>query len=334
MNLWDFDMTQAEAELLILPVPWEATVSYGAGTADGPAAVLQASAQLDFSDREIGRDLLPPVYMLPIDAGVRAMSDEARAAALKVIDGAPDAQEALAAVNALSPKLNEFVRAGVAGIFDAGKIPAVLGGDHSVPLGAFREVARREGEFGILHFDAHLDLREAYEGFRDSHASIMYNALVEIPELVRLTQVAIRDYSEEEQRFMETQGDRVRVYWDHELKNRAFEGQVSWRETCDEIVATLPEKVWVSFDIDGLDPRFCPHTGTPVPGGIEFAEAVYLVKALARSGRRIIGFDLVEVSPPPGFAEDPEAVDEWDANVGMRLLYKLCMWTLRNRGLV
>jgi agmatinase len=91
-----------------------------------------------------------------------------------------------------------------------------------------------------------------------------------------------------------------------------------WPAQINEIVDSLPDKVYISFDIDGLDPRFCPHTGTPVPGGLDFHQAVALIKAVALSGRRIIGFDLNEVAPGP---------DDWDANVGARMLWQLSLWT-------
>jgi agmatinase len=92
-------------------------------------------------------------------------------------------------------------------------------------------------------------------------------------------------------------------------------------------VTALPERVWISFDIDGLDPKYCPHTGTPVPGGLEFQQANFLLSVLVGSGKKIIGFDLNEVAPS---LDDPN--NEWDANVGARLLYKLSAWTLLSQG--
>src|SRR5262245_12012730 len=125
---------------------------------------------------------------------------------------------------------------------------------------------------------------------------------------------------------IQNSNDRVKVYFDAEMKRSMYEG-TKWKFICDNIVKELPQNVYISFDIDGLDPKLCPHTGTPVPGGLEFAEAAHVVELVARSGRKIVGFDLVEVSP------SPDRGDEWDANVGMRLLYKLAAWTLVSRGL-
>ncbi len=227
-------------------------------------------------------------------------------------------------MNALGKKLNEYVFFETRRILNAGKIPGIVGGDHSVPFGAFQAVAEREPSFGVLHFDAHSDTRSKYGGFQWSHASIFRNALEKIPELTKLVQVGIRDYCEEEMIFCEAQGARVKIFFDAELARRQFEGE-TWKAVCRDIVAALPERFWVSFDIDGLDPRFCPSTGTPVPGGLDFSAAVYLVGEAVRAGKKIVGFDLNEVAPDRGGSE-------WDANVAARLLYKLTAWTLASQG--
>jgi agmatinase len=199
----------------------------------------------------------------------------------------------------------------------------VLGGDHSVPYGAIARMAETYADFGVLHVDAHSDLREAYEGFEWSHASIMFNVVRKIPHVTRLVQVGIRDFAKGEVDFVATSAGRVRVHYDAQLAERGFAGE-SWRDICDSIVGELPDRVYVSFDIDGLDPKLCPSTGTPVPGGLSFQQAAYLVKRLVESGRTIIGFDLNEVVPGPDG-------DEWDANVGARMLYKLCGWALHSQ---
>ncbi len=185
--------------------------------------------------------------------------------------------------------------------------------------------AQIHGEYGVLHFDAHHDLRAAYEGFTWSHASIMRNALEKIQHIETMVQVGIRDYCEEELDYCTAQVDRVLPYYDRALSRRLFGGE-SWANIAREIVEHLPENVWVSLDIDGLDPRFCPNTGTPVPGGLDFNQTNFLLGEVARSGRHIIGFDLCEVSPAA------DGKNEWDANVGARLLYKLSAWALASQG--
>jgi agmatinase len=197
---------------------------------------------------------------------------------------------------------------------DQGKLVGLVGGDHSTPLGFFRAQAARHPEFGLLHIDSHMDLRKAYEGFTFSHASIMRNALA-IPQITTIVQVGIRDFCEEENEVVLKEKDRVRVHAHAELRREQFNG-TGWTRQCDRILSALPEKVHVSFDVDGLDPSLCPHTGTPVPGGFSFEEASWLLARIHESGRRVIGFDLVEVAPGRG--------DEWDANVGARMLWQLC----------
>jgi agmatinase len=194
-----------------------------------------------------------------------------------------------------------------------GKIGGSRGRRPQYAAGLLRAQGKRHKQFGILHIDAHLDLRIAYEGFTYSHASIMYNALP-IKQLTKLVSVGIRDFCEQENEVFLKNKERVRIVRSADVRRQQYEG-ITWREQCDAIIAGLPDKVHISFDIDGLDPTLCPNTGTPVPGGFQYEEATYLLSRLVHSGRTVIGFDLVEVSP---------GKDEWDANVGARLLYHLC----------
>lgn len=323
---------EKDAALVLLPVPWEATTSYGGGTARGPAAILTASVQVDLYDGDVDKPYDPGIFMRPESKEVRAWNKTAKTAAQKVIradghvKGRKDLQTALKTANDLGDKLNAWVYRETKGLMDAGKIVGIVGGDHSVPYGAFRAAAEKHGGFALLHFDAHSDARAAYMGLTWSHASIMHNALSNIPQITQITQVGIRDYCEQEYEFLRALGQRAKVFFDRDLAARRFAGH-AWTKTAAEIIDTLPNKVWITFDIDCLDPKLCPHTGTPVPGGLEFQEASHLVGLVARSGRTILGFDLTEVSPAPG------GRDEWDANVGMRLLYKLAAWTFVSRGL-
>jgi agmatinase len=196
----------------------------------------------------------------------------------------------------------------------------LLGGDHSTPLGFLRALSEKYERFGILQIDAHADLRKAYEGFTYSHASIMYNAL-KLPSVSRLIQVGIRDFCEEEQDVINRSRGRISTFFDEDLKAWRYKGE-TWDALCNSIIKELPANVYISFDIDGLDPKLCPNTGTPVAGGLEFQEAIYLIKKVAQS-RKIIGFDLCEVAP---------GQNDWDANVGARLLYNLCNWMAVSQG--
>jgi len=223
-------------------------------------------------------------------------------------------------VNDAGTDLKKWVKTEMLKIIDSKKLPALLGGDHSTPLGFMEALADQHKSFGILQIDAHCDLRNAFEGFTYSHASIMYNAL-QIKQVERLVQVGIRDYCEEEMKLIESSNNRVVTFFDADLKNFSYNG-MTWQKQCELIVKQLPQKVYISFDIDGLLPNLCPNTGTPVPGGLEFQQAVYLLNAVVESGRKIIGFDLNEVAP---------GKDEWDANVGARMLFCLCHLILKGK---
>jgi agmatinase len=331
-GIFGLPYTESESALVLIPVPWEATTSYGGGTSEGPAAILEASRQVDLFDLDVSKPYEAGLFMREESAEVRGWNEVAKAHAQKIIEvggnieGMPSLAKSLDLVNDHGVKLNRYVYEQTQSVLKQGKIPAIVGGDHSVPFGAFQAIAEKHPGFGILHFDAHSDTRKAYEGFQWSHASIMHNALEKIPGIGKLVQVGIRDVCEEEIEYNKSQKDRVVTFFDRTNQRRKIEG-TAWAKIAQEIVSALPKEVWISFDIDGLDPRFCPHTGTPVPSGLDFSEACYVFSALVQSGRKIVGFDLNEVAP-----NLENESDEWDANVGSRLLYKLCAWTLASQG--
>lgn len=325
------------ATLVYLPVPWEATTSYGAGTSKGPSAILEASYQVDLFDLEVDKPYEAGLFMLPESKKIKAWNKKGKAEAQKIIKagGRIGKNKALAkslkTVNDLSVLVNEEVRKESRKILDAGKIIGLVGGDHASPFGALQALAEKEKSFGLLHIDAHSDTRDAYEGFQFSHASILRNVMERIPEASKLVQVGIRDFCEEEWDYIQASKGRVETYFDLDCQKRKSGGE-SWAHLAREIVGKLPQKVWITFDVDGLDPRFCPNTGTPVPGGLDYAEAVILIGEVVRSGRTIVGFDLNEVSPGTGRGVS-RGLNEWDANVGARLLYKLSAWTLASQGI-
>ncbi len=326
-NIFGLPVSIEEAELILLPVPWDVTVSYHDGTANGPKAILDASPQLDFYDEDIKNAWETKVHMLPISEHWQKQSKRFRKKATKYIHWLENGSDPsktvkmdgfLVELNQVCKQMVNQVYLRSKEIIDAGKIPALLGGDHSTPLGLLTALADKHSSFGILHIDAHMDLREAYEGFTYSHASIMYNAL-QIKQITKLVQVGIRDFCEAEATLATKKKSRVKVYTDRALKSAQFEGK-TWKQLCDEIVKHLPEEVYISFDIDGLNPYLCPNTGTPVPGGLEFDQAMYLIKQVRKSGKKIIGFDLVEVCPGKN--------SDWDANVGSRVLWNLVLAAL------
>lgn len=313
--------TPEQARVVLIPVPWEPTTSYGRGAAKGPAAILRASRQVDLFDVQTGRPYEGGIALLPVDPEIARWNAEACAAAEPIIaaggevSGDPDLEARLARVNALSLDLNARVAGITAEWIGRGKIVGVLGGDHSAPFGAIAAHAERYPGLGVLHLDAHADLRVAYEGFTDSHASIMHNVSARLPGVGAIVQIGLRDLSEEEHEAIALSGGRIHALYDAEIHARLFEGE-SFGAIARAAIEKLPRDVYLTFDIDGLDPSLCPHTGTPVPGGLSFQQAVALLAYVQKSGRRIVGFDLNEVAPGP-------EGDEWNGNVAARLLYKM-----------
>lgn len=322
-NIFGLPFSEEESRLVIVPVPWEVTVSSGAGTSRATEHIFKASLQIDLFDQE-ARDIWKQgYYMRTADRKILLKSDYLRKEAELYIDYISKGEmieknafmcKSLKDINEGSNFLNKWVYEQTKDLLDKGKLVAVLGGDHSTPLGFFKAIAEKHGDFGMLQIDAHCDLRKAYEGFTYSHASIMYNALTEIPTLNKLVQVGIRDLCEEEWNYIQDSNGRIVTYFDKNIKERQYEGE-TWKQIADDIINQLPEKVFLSFDIDGLDPKLSPNTGTPVQGGLETEQVFYLLKNLVKSGRQLIGFDLNEV----GLGDTG-----WDANVGARVLWRLC----------
>lgn len=321
-SIFGLPFSAEESEIIVIPVPWEVTVSYGAGASQGPEAIFDASFQVDLFHQQFPELWKQGIFMADAPEHWMQKSIALKQKAQEIIriqeEGGdlnehPNLLDDLNEINQACQELNQELENLVLEWQAKGKKVALVGGDHSTPLGYYQALAKSHSSFGILHFDAHMDFRKAYENFTYSHASIMYNTL-QLPEISRIVQVGIRDFCEQEFEVVKEAGERVRIFSDADIKADRFEGK-SWKTQCDEILAALPEKVSISFDIDCLYQWYCPTTGTPVPGGLSFEEATYLLTQLANSGKEIIGFDLVEVSP---------GETDWDGNVGARLLFHLC----------
>lgn len=318
-RLFGLPYSSENADIILLPVPWEVTVSYREGTSRAPAAVIKASSQIDLFSETIPQVWKLAVAVVQDTAEIIHQADSLRELAKAHIESLESAQAessqqsvTVTKVNEGSENLNIYVKALSQRYLREGKVVGLLGGDHSIPLGLLRALAEKHNRFGILQIDAHADLRKSYEGFMYSHASIMFNAL-KLPAVGRLVNVGLRDYCEEEHSVIERSMGRIKCFTNRQIANRLFEG-ATWKSICDEIVKELPALVYISFDIDGLDPSLCPGTGTPVPGGLTFDQVTLLLQTVVKSGRKIIGFDLVETGN-----------QEWDAIVGARILWELCL---------
>ncbi|GAB5495347.1 MAG: agmatinase family protein [Phycisphaerales bacterium] len=294
-SIFKTDCNRDNATVLVTPVCYDGTASYGKGTCRGPEIIYNAYEQLDYEE---------PRFNL-------------NGSALGVYIDEPVSFQASADDNTIGEQIREETRRRTLQALVRGQVPALLGGEHSVSLGAIEAAAQHSGELGVLQIDAHMDLRKDYEGYTYSHASVMRHVIDSCPSVSRLVQVGIRDYCQEERNVVDHADGRIMVLRDHMIFEAIDAGR-SFKDLCIETVSMLPDNIYVSFDIDGLDPSLCPGTGTPVPGGLSFNQAVMLLQTVAESGKRVVGFDLVEVAASPDGSE-------WDANVGARILYRLCL---------
>lgn len=331
-NIFGFPVTEEEANIVIIPVPWDATASYGKGTSDGPKVILDASTQLDFFHPQLPEAWNTKVFMTPISQEMKRINDELCVEAIQYISFLEEGGELTAnspfnevvdRINSMSESLKNNLKERSKSLLKEGKIVAVLGGEHSTPLGLMEAINEQGKPFGILQIDAHADLRDAYEGFHQSHASIMFNALQSCENLEKLVQVGIRNVANSEVELSNSH-PKLKTFFDWDIKKRQFEGE-SWKSIVDGIIQELPERVFISFDIDGLHPSLCPHTGTPVVGGFELEQITYLFFQLVECGKKIVGFDLNEVAPG--------SEGDWDANVGARALWNLVCATEKSRKL-
>ena len=242
-----------EALFHVIPVPYEASVSYGIGTQGGPEAILAASTQLELYDGK----------SVPAEYGIFTTQP---------VDCTGDGQEILARIDVA-----------VTECLDLRGIPVILGGEHTVTNGVITALQRNSGEFGVIQFDAHADLRESFEGSRYSHACVMRRIA---EQGIPLMQIGTRSYSLEEQHYRESE------------KITYFDAEEIWKKGIEriELPADFPQKVFITFDVDGLDASIMPATGTPVPGGLSWFQAMWLIEKFMND-RICLGFDVVEFAP-------------------------------------
>lgn len=323
-TIFGLPFDENNAELLLFSVPWEVSVSYGTGTARAIYKIYEASKQVDLFDLDSQQAWRKGIFLLPVEESILSKSDYYRSLTTmhlqSLYDLEPIDSNRLAEINQAMDELRQWVYENTIHWLKQGKKLGLIGGDHSTPLGFMQALNEVKGEFGILQIDAHCDLRKAFEGIELSHASIMFNALEKIPGITHLVQVGIRDYCEEEYLYLTKHADRISCFFDNQIQKAFFEGG-TWKDIVDAIIEKLPQQIYISFDIDGLDPKLCPNTGTPVPGGFELSQIDYLFHRILAAGKTIIGFDLSEVG---------NSDTDWDANVGARVLWKLSNRFLSN----
>ena len=327
-GIFGLPYTQEQSQLVILPAPWDVTNSFGDGTSLCPSQIQALSSQIDLYDPWFQNAFEKGIFMQPENSKWVDENKHLRRLAKSIIESLEhnkplDLQQRndLKKINKTCSEFHEFNYLQSLELMKQGKAVGLLGGDHSTALGNIKAHIEYHGpDLGILQFDAHADLRIAYQGFQHSHASIMDNVLKLDQAPSKLIQVGIRDYCESE--FLYTQqDDRIDTYFDHQIQDQLLAG-TQWTQIEKDIAIELPKNVYISMDIDGLTPDLCPSTGTPVPGGVTYNQFAHLLKTLVNLGKNIVGFDLCEVSPQT----------EWDSIVGSRVLYKLCAATLACRS--
>ncbi|RAP38205.1 agmatinase [Candidatus Marinamargulisbacteria bacterium SCGC AAA071-K20] len=326
-NIFGLPHTQEDAKVIILPVPWDATASYRDGTANNTQNIIKASTQIDLMTFSTPEILDEGIAIQAPDSKWVEKNKSTRKKAKDVIDALERGDDlktnnkilkSIEEVNQSSEELNEWVYSTTKELINSDKLVVLLGGDHSSSYGYIKALSEIE-EFAILQIDAHMDLRVSYQGFKHSHASIMTNAL-KLKQVSRLVQVGTRDYSDSEYEVEQASKGRIKTFYDQDIKAHKFMGK-SWQAYVKKIINALPDNVYISCDIDGLNPSLCPNTGTPVPGGLEFDELLYLFDNLIGSNRKIIGCDLVEVGTSPTL---------WDENVASRILFQLACYLLES----
>jgi agmatinase len=273
------DSSYKTAQFAVLPIPYDATVTFQSGTRNGPAAIIAASQQVELFDDEL--------LFEPYRAGIATLE------ALEAQANGPQA-------------MHEAIYAAARRVARDGKFLFSLGGEHGITSGLVRAVAAKYRKLSILQIDAHLDLRDSYQGTPWSHACVMRRCLDYVTTIVP---VGIRNVSLEEHRFLKKSGMRP------VMAREAASGD-EWYE---RVVDTLTDDVYVTIDIDGFDPAYAPGTGTPEPGGLDWYQVTTLLQLVAAE-KRIVGADIVEVLPIPG-----QAVTEFLAG---RLAYKLMAYVV------
>jgi len=261
LGLNEEDSALETSKVVILPVPYERTVSFGRGTSKGPHSIIYASRSLELYDDELGYE--------PYEVGIHTLPE---------LESNVDPEQM---VGDLSEVCSELL--------DSGKFIITLGGEHSITYGAVKGHKNKLGEFSVLNIDAHCDLRDSYEGTKFNHACVMRRIL---EEGISVTEVGIRSYSAEEAEFIK-KGKDLKIIHAREIKES---NQNKWIE--EALPALLP-KVYISVDMDAFDPSIVPGTGTPEPGGLDWYQVIRLIREVFQS-RDVIGIDIVELAPIAG----------------------------------
>jgi len=330
-TLFSLDCSAEESKVHILPVPFAATSSYHRVSNYAPEAIIRASQQIDLYDPILGNPWESGIYTHPFDKHVWDYSDEANLLVdfVRCIQQGQKVENfdyavSIKNIDEICKLVYDYVFQWTQNILNNDYIPGILGGDHSVSLGCIKAASEKYDDLVVIQIDAHADLRKDYEGFIYSHASIMHNVLCYYGTIYKIIQFGIRDLCPEERLRQYNYSNIVYTFFDQltdwdNLDLSYIDNRIS---TCleNEVSNILYNKpVWITCDIDGLEPSLCPNTGTPVPGGLTWKQFCKLLHAISGISN-IVGFDLVEVGK-----------EDLDANIGARALYQLIGNAVRNK---
>lgn len=251
------------SEIAILSVPYEHTVSYGSGTKYGPSAIIEASAFVEFYDDEFNSEIC-------FEKGIATI-------------------EELDLEDKKDKVMLDYVEEKVKKLIDKGKLVVTLGGEHTISTAPIKAHYQKYPNMSILQFDAHSDLRDTYEDSKYSHACIMAR-VAEFFDPKKITQVGIRAQCKEEAEFIKQ--NKINTFYASALR-RGMHGE-NWQKS---VVETLNDEVYITFDVDYFDPSIMPSTGTPEPDGFLYSETLDVFREIKRQGKKIIGFDVVELAP-------------------------------------
>lgn len=329
-NYFGMPVEADDAALVLISAPWDATTARRNGSSYAPDAIIEASRKIDFYEPSAPYSWRKGIATLPIDYSIQDLSHRLRSDAQRVVkvyeemglEGLDNIiySRRLRHVNEGSLAVNDNIYLQSQEWLSRGKIVGLVGGDQSSAFGLMRAVSEKYDGVGILHIDSKSDLKEAYQGFEHSHASVMHNVLRDLVGVSRVVAVGVREFSPAEWERAESD-ERIKFFTGQYIWSSHFEGKI-WSKICEEIVAELPARVYVSLDIDGLTIECAPHNSTLIPGGLRFPEVVYLLGRIVAAGKVIVGFDLTEVVP--------DMEDKTDAEIAARMLFKLCSVALKN----
>ncbi len=320
-GIFGLDFSYDESELVFIPGTWDACSSFRKGSHGSCDKLKQYSPQCDLFNRDFPDFVDSGIFLMDSSKELRDLNVKASQVASSVIkeleragsdESLPDFKSNVELVNSYSQTCNNLIYTmAEIGIKD-NKLIGLIGGNHSCSYSLINALIDYIESFSILQIDAHMDLRESYQGFKYSHASVMKNCL-EFNDISRLVQVGVRDFCEEEFLLMKQSKGRIKTFFDQDLKADLFNGK-TWDSICKKIINNCADNVYVTIDVDGLMPTYSANTGTPVPGGLSYDQIIYLIKLLSQSKKTIVGFDVVEANGN---------YDSIDIITATRLLYNI-----------